>query len=104
MGHRWRNRATSKHMGEEAGIISYSSHGWVGQGFSLTVTLQPAEASLPGLDVLASVYFSHLSQSLTGEVYWLLLLQVFHEEVLYGCRRVVGFGVSIATAGEGVQV
>ncbi len=51
-----------------------------------------------------SVYFTHLSQSLTGEVHWSLLLQVFHEEVFYRCRRVVGFGVSVATAGEGVQV
>lgn len=25
-------------------------HVWVGQGFSLTVTLKPAEASFPGLD------------------------------------------------------
>ena len=58
----------------------------------------------PPLKGVMSVYFTHLSQSLTGEAHWSLLPQVFHEEVLYGCRRVVGFGVSVATAGEGVQV
>lgn len=32
--------ATSKHVGEGMGH-TYSSYGWVGQGFSLTVTLKP---------------------------------------------------------------
>ena len=80
----------------------------MGLGFFLTAPIQLTNVSLPGLDTtperVMSVYFTHISQSLTGEVHWSLLLQVFHEGALHGCLRVVGFSISIATAGEGVQV
>ena len=59
--------------------------GEMGQGFSLAVTLQPTQKGLaflvltpppPSRALAMSVYFIHLSQSFTGEVQALGLLDV----------------------------
>lgn len=52
-------------------MVCLLSHGWVGQGFSLTVTLKPTQqrVSPPGLDttvthlsLVVPVYFNDLSR------------------------------------------